>query len=309
MEITRYYCNGKLVQTKDVYHFKESSESKEIGEMLASPRFSDMIYEDDIKEIIRLVINRARENPMNILLTGSAGTGKSSTAKLFAVELGRPFVYLNGQMGAKKIIEILTNVKENALVLFDEIHSWSVKSSEIIYPVIQDNELVTDGKIIDMKNLMFIACTTEPQEIPRPLRERFKQIELEELHGDKLSMLLEKKGCDFLTAEGILDYTSNIRIINNLLDMMDLYGCYSYNNLIKVFNLKKINIKTGLSALQEKYLEVLGKSEKPIGLRSLGLILKKSEDYIKNEIESDLIRKDLVSISGRGRTIPDKQKV
>jgi len=272
-----------------------------IGEELTAPQFEDLIYEENVKEILRLIIQKARKENINLLLFGQEGTGKSSTGRMLSVETGRPFIYLNGNMRSEKVINILSNLKPNCLVLIDEIHSWNTKTSEIIYPAIQDGELAVDGKIVPL-DCMFVATTTEPQALSKPLRNRFQEIELSELDKDLLMELLEKKGCNKQVSEYLLNFSTNIRILNNLLNMMQLYGDYSLKTLEKVFRLKKINLYSGLSDLQEKYLEIV-KKHKKVGVRIISLFLRKSEDYIKYEIEPDLIKKGYIAITSRGREI------
>ncbi len=302
-EIINYYENGELIKRVTKRIISSEVEVEKYGEELTKPCFEDVVYEDNVKQAVRLVIENAKQMPINILLWGGAGTGKTTTAKMFAVELNRPFVYLNGQMSVKKITEIMTNLKPNALVLFDEIHNMPDRVAEVMYPAIQDGEFGIDGKVVKLENIMFIGTTTEPQMLPKPLKDRFKQVELEELSKDKLQVLLEKQGVGKKVIEYLLNHTTNIRIINNLLEMMMLYGDYSEENLIKVFRLKKINLYNGLSDLQNKYLEILKKQLKPISLRALCLMLGKSEDYLKLEVEGELIKKELIIVTSRGREI------
>lgn len=290
----------------DVIWFSDENskpEKKEegIGEIIKKPKLEDMVYPENIGEIIKLLIKKTKKKNINLLFYGGQGTGKSSTGKMLAVETNRPFVYLNGAMNKNKIIEILTNLKPNSLVLIDEIHSWNTKNSEIIYPAIQDNELVIDGKSYEL-DCMFIATTTEPQEIPKPLRDRFQEIELEELDTELLKEVLKKKGCPDEVCDYLLNFTTNMRVLENVLEMMDLYGDYNMKNLRKVFKLKRIDINKGLSEIQEKYLEYL-KRQKKAGARIIGLHLKKSENYLKYEVEPDLIRKGLIVTTSRGREI------
>jgi Holliday junction resolvasome RuvABC ATP-dependent DNA helicase subunit len=202
---------------------------------------------------------------------------------------------------------MLLNAKDNAIVLIDEIHNLPEKVAEIIYPAIQDNEIYSNGEKIKL-NLMFIGTTTEPEKLPKPLLNRFKLIEFEELGIEKMREVLLKKGLIDEVINPLLNFTNNFRIINNVLDMMKLYGDFTELNLRKVFRLKKIDIYTGLSEYQEKYLEMLKNSEKPIGLRQIGLRLRKSEDYIKYEIEPDLIRKSMIFISSKGRELEPAMK-
>jgi len=290
---------------KDDFEDFEEEEDEKIGEILQYPKISDMIYKENIKEIMNLIIKKARKKRINLLLYGQQGTGKTTSAKMIACETNRPFIYINGNMTKKRIIDILLKAKENSIILVDEIHNISESIGEVIYPAIQDNEVYLDGKKIELE-LMFIATTTEPQELAKPLRDRFKEIELEELEKEQLKQVLKNKGCNDKVSDYLLNFTTNIRIINNLLEMINLYGDYTEENLIKVFRLKRINLYSGLSDIQEEYLKVV-KRLKKVGCRIISLFLRKSEDYIKYEIEPDLIKKGYIIITSRGREIsPDK---
>jgi len=302
--VNTFDSEGNLIRRVRTHSYIIGEEIKEKhGEDLIKPVFSDVIYENNVGEAVKLLIDNAKRMPINILLFGGQGTAKTTTGKMLSVELKRPFVYLNGLMSQKKVLEIITNLKDNSLVLIDEIHNMSDRVAEILYPAIQDGEVGADGKIIKLDNIMFVGTTTEPQQLPKPLRDRFKQIELEELGKEKLEIYLEKRGLSKEVINYLLTHTTNIRVINNLIEMMSLYGDCSEENLIKVFRLKKINLYSGMSDLQEKYLDILKKQKKPFSLRAICLTLGKSEDYIKNEVELELMKKQLIVVSSRGREI------
>lgn len=292
----------KRVTTIDIEPIREK-----VGEYLISPKKEDVVLNPLMKETIDLVLNRARLKPINLLLFGGAGTGKTTIGKMFAVELSRPFVYLNGEMNVEKVREIMLNLKDNSLVLLDEIHNLREKVAEILYPAVQDGEIGDNGKIIYLNNVMFVGTTTEPERLPKPLLDRFKQIELSELGKEELKKVLIKKGCEEKSADILLNYSTNMRILNNLLDMCNLYGSPIEPNIVKVFRLKNINIYSGLSKLQEDYLSILKKSDKPIGLRLLCLKLGKSEDYLKLEVEGELIKKGMILVTSRGRQLSETE--
>jgi Holliday junction resolvasome RuvABC ATP-dependent DNA helicase subunit len=168
------------------------------------------------------MLEKAKTERINLLFYGQQGTGKTTTAKMFAVELNKPFVYLNGTMSKEKIMEVLLNSKRNSLILIDEIHSWRESIAELIYPAIQDNELIINGKIKKI-DYMFIGTTTEPEKLPKPLLDRFKQVELEELEGEQLRKLMLIKGCQEKAIDLILNYSNNFRIIQNIIDLIKLY--------------------------------------------------------------------------------------
>jgi len=300
IRIFDYYENGKFIKRKTI--ISPSTENFEVGTLLNGPSFEEVIYEDNVKEAIKLILEKLRTENFNILLYGNAGTGKTTTAKMLACETQRHLIYLTGSMAKKKINNMLLNAKENSIVLIDEIHNLPEKVAEIIYPAIQDNEIDIDGERKKLKDLCFIGTTTEPQSLLKPLRDRFKEIELEELSKDKLEELLKLRGCSEEITQLLLNYTTNTRVLNNILDTINLYGKINLSNLKKVFKLRGINIYSGLSKLQEKYLDIL-KEIKKASLRTLSLHLGKSSNYIMNEIEPELIKKKYILVTSRGREL------
>jgi len=83
------------------------------------------------------------EDNENFIL--SNGIISHNSSKMIACETQKPFVYITGSLGRRKIIEMLTHLKPNALILIDEIHNLSERVSEIIYPAIEYNELYLNG--------------------------------------------------------------------------------------------------------------------------------------------------------------------
>ncbi len=306
-KVTDYYINGQFQKrvVKDIK--KEQDEKLEIGEILTEPTFDDVIYDDYQKEIMELVIQKMKKGTkINLLFSGHQGTGKTLSSKMLSVETSKPFVYLNGNESKQKIKKVLLNAKDGSIVLIDEIHGLRESVAEIIYPAIQDGEIYEDG-VRKKLDLIFVATTTEPEKLPKPLLDRFKRIEFDELNGVKLKELLVKRMNEKM-ADYILNYTHNFRVINDLIETIKLYGELNEKNLVKVFRLRKINLYSGLSELQEEYIDLLKKREKPIGLRLICLYLRKSEDYIKLEVEPDLIRKEMIIITSRGRELNSQFK-
>ncbi|MHA1383248.1 MAG: AAA family ATPase [Candidatus Helarchaeota archaeon] len=287
----------KLVSCE--WDFKEI---KKIGEIIKEPLFEDVVFSDKQKEFIKLAITKLKAgHKLNLLFSGLAGTGKTYSAKMIACETQKPFVYITGSLGRRKIIDMLLDLKPNALILIDEIHNLSERVSEIIYPAIEYNELYLNGnrKIIDA---VFIGTTTEPEKLPKPLLDRFMRIEFEEPDINMTTQILKKMGLTDECINLMTNYTLNIRILKKIIDYMKLYGGLNKENLIKVFRMMKINVYSGLSEEQEAYIDYL-KEVKRAGLRNLSLVLRRSENYLKLDIEPDLIRKRMILISSRGREL------
>jgi len=276
---------------------------EKIGEIIDEPKFSDVVFTEKQEVFMKLILDRLKKGERrNLLFSGLAGTGKTYSSKMIACETQKPFLYLNGAMSKRKIINLMLSAKDNAIILIDEIHNLPEKVAEIIYSAIQDNEIYDDGKRHQLNNITFIGTTTEPESLPKPLQDRFMRIEFDEPDEQTLTKILKKMGLNDKCINLMINYTLNIRVLKKIIEYTELYGEKNEKNLIKVFRLMKINVYSGLSDEQEKYINHL-KSTKKASLRNLSLVLRRSENYIKLDIEPDLIRKQMIIISSRGREL------
>lgn len=292
----------KKIEEQFEPEIEEQFEPEIVGTYLDSPKFEDVVYNDKMKEFMKLVLMNLKKNPFPLLFTGFAGTGKTYSSKMLSVELKRPYIYLHGNMKREVIEDILIN-SDNAVICIDEIHNLRTKVAELLYPAIQDNEVSLNGELIKI-NPIFIATTTEPQSLPKPLQDRFFRVEFEEPDEVVCRQILLKMGVDEKAIEKLVNYTVNIRVLKKLVKIMDFYGDRSYNSLKKVFEIMKINLN-GFSEDQIKYINFLKSQDKPIGLRNIALKLRMSTDRIMLDIEPDLIRKNIVLVSSRGRELYD----
>lgn len=303
-KIQRFYDGDILIKEKTLWHL-ESDEPKESlkGEILNSPKFDDLVYSEKQKEFMKLVLNKLKIERLHLLLSGPAGTGKTYSAKMLACELKKPFIYLNGQMSPKRIAETIINAEKNSLILIDEIHNLPDKVSETIYPAIEYDEISQNGKMIRLKNnVIFIGTTTEPEMLPKPLLDRLFRVEFDEPDEELAKQILLKMNVNEDIAHKLLNHTLNIRILKKLIKIMQMYGEVNGENLTKLFRMMKINVYSGLSDIQDKYIEYL-KKIKIASLRNLSLVLRMSENQIKYEIETELIRKGLIVITSKGRSL------
>jgi len=287
---------------------EEKKEVKEIGEIVNFPTFKDVVYDKKQKEFMKLAIEKMKIEKINLLFSGFAGTGKTYSSKMIACETQKPFVYLTGSMGKSRILEMLQSLKPNALVLIDEIHNMSERISEIIYPAIEYGELYVDGERIEV-DCCFIGTTTEPEKLPKPLLDRFMRIEFEEPNEELVKKILEKMKVPDKVQEYLLNHTTNIRVLKKLIQYIEMYGQINEPNCVKVFRMMKINLYSGMSEEQDKYINYLKKVGKS-SLRNLSLVLRRSENYIKLDVEPELIKKSVILITSRGRELaPDFKEV
>lgn len=84
---------------------------------------------------IKDAVNSARmrnDAAPHILLTGPAGTGKTSISELISKEMESNFIYIMGPSVSKKqnIALILLGLNENDIIMIDEIHALDKSAAE-----------------------------------------------------------------------------------------------------------------------------------------------------------------------------------
>lgn len=142
------------------------------------------------------------------LFTGSAGTGKTTTARIFANELnggkGTP-IEIDGASnnGVDQVRIIIDQAKMKALdseykvYIIDECHALSNNAWQAMLKLIEEPP----------KNTIFIFCTTDPQKIPATILSRVQRYDYKKISLDgvieRLKYILEQE----IKETGDIDYT------------------------------------------------------------------------------------------------------
>ena len=112
------------------------------------------------------------------LLTGPAGTGKTSLAEIIAKSMETCIIKFVGQeLRSKEQLSVLLSVPPRGAVVFiDEIHSVSKQVMEMMYPIMEDGRMSSVGDPtlkLYLSKLCVIGATTEPGSLEKPLIDRF----------------------------------------------------------------------------------------------------------------------------------------
>lgn len=164
--------------------------------------FDDVVHQDSIITILK---NQIETNEIKnaYLFCGGAGTGKTTTARIFANEInkgeGNP-IEIDGASNnsVDNIREIIDNCKFKSLdgkykvFIIDEVHMLSIGAFNALLKTLEEPP----------KNVVFILCTTDPQKIPSTILSRvqrfeFKRIPMNKL-VDRLVYILEKEDEDIV---------------------------------------------------------------------------------------------------------------
>lgn len=235
------------------------------------------------------------EHGANLLLRGPSGYGKTTMSLAIAHYLaGKQFEYYLGSWTKFRF--------EKRVIFIDEIHS--MENPEILYP------------LMDLKytpeNHVFILATNQDGNLPEALVNRCYQFIFDDYSDEEL-LLIAREDIGFsVTDENlmlILDAGNrNPRKIKSLVDRFSTY--FRENSDISSttadYNLILSNvfgIKDGLDTLCRRYLEVLSDVGGTASITLLKNILHVDEGTIKNDIEPVLLRKSLVKITAKGRSL------
>lgn len=219
--------------------------------------FKDVVCQDNVK---RVLVNQLETNQLKqaYLFTGSAGTGKTTSARILANDANE---------GKGKPIEIdgaSNNGVDNIRVIIDDCRMKSLNSKYKIY-IIDECHMLSTGawnaflKVLEEppKGVIFILCTTDPQKIPSTILSRvqrfdFKRIPQQDI-VDRLEYILKEEGIltynvdaieyiakladggmrdAIMKLDTVLGYTNEINMDNTLACL----GVTSYDDMFKIVN-------------------------------------------------------------------------
>lgn len=169
--------------------------------------FDDMTEQRAIKDILENQI-RTKTFQHGYLFTGPAGTGKTTSARIFANMIndgkGNPIeVDAASNSGVDNIRGIIEDAKrkpldaEYKIFIIDECHSLSSGAWQALLKTLEESP----------KYAIFILCTTNPEKIPATILSRVQQYQFQKISNEgiynRLNKILEEESneIDLLTCQ------------------------------------------------------------------------------------------------------------
>lgn len=217
--------------------------------------FNDVVCQDNIKKVLTNQLETG-EIKQAYLFCGSAGTGKTTSARIFANDVnggkGKP-IEIDGASnnGVDNIRSIIDDCRMKSLdskykvYIIDEVHMLSIGAFNALLKVLEEPP----------KGVIFILCTTDPHKIPATILSRLQRFDFKRIPQfeivQRLKYILNEEGnttydieaLEYIAklADGgmrdaimkldtVLGYTTNI----TLQAVLDCLGITNYEHLLKI---------------------------------------------------------------------------
>jgi Holliday junction DNA helicase RuvB len=254
----------------------------------------EYIGQEHAKELASVMVEAADKEgrPLpNILISGSAGLGKTTLAKL--ILNGKTYNFTDGNSA---------NTRERfaGYLIIDEIHN--------VRPEICDRL----NTVLDAGGLRIIGATTNPGLLPAPFRSRFRTLPLVPYTVDDLTKIqynvVDRKGItaqyrllEEISKRGRFTPRRTLQYLAFIMDLMAVRDETTLTEQTLLDGLDMIGVdEKGLVEIDHRYLEALP-DDRPVGLQYLQAILQTDKDTIEEEIEPYLLQMKLIDRSARGR--------
>lgn len=298
---------------------------------------SEFIGQKQILEELSIYIfsvNQREDVFPHTLFIGAPGLGKTTLARLIAIELKREFKVTSGPVLDKPgvIAGILTSLKDGDILFIDEIHRMPKPCQEVLYSAMEDFALdILIGKNqtaktirLSLPKFTLIGATNKPNLLLEPLIDRFPlSFQLEYYTEEELKLILQKAAKTLnmeLPDEGALKLAKASKgIPRQALNLLRRLREFVYHKR-KVGKVRKIEVKE--SEIEEffKLLDIdewgLTPSDRrclltlyhlynggPVGLNALALASKVSPEELETICEPSLIRLGFLARTKRGRIL------
>ncbi len=207
------------------------------------PKNFDEIYGQD--QIVSILRNQLENGNLShaYLFCGPRGTGKTSTAKVFASAIngGTDIDTVELDAASNNSVDNVRDIRDNLafaptsgkykIYIIDEVHFLSPASFNALLKTLEEPP----------SHVIFILATTEPQKIPQTVLSRCQRFDFRKIEKDvlvqRLSDVLAQEGKDF-ESEALefiaLKSEGGLRDALSILDKALSYGDLTMENLLQV---------------------------------------------------------------------------
>lgn len=167
--------------------------------------FDDLTEQENVKKILEYQLAN-NENKNCYLFCGVAGTGKTTSARIFGNMLNQGIENLteldaasnNGVDDVRKIIELASTkdlISKFKVFILDEVHMLSTAAFNALLKLLEEPPLSS----------IFILCTTDPQKIPKTVLSRVQRFDFKRISNsgivNRLKHIIYTENCELLNSQ------------------------------------------------------------------------------------------------------------
>lgn len=299
--------------------------------MVRPETFSQFIGQRNAVEQIQLALQSATQrNDVidHVLLSGPAGTGKTTIAKIIANTVGTRCVEVIAKVikSPADAITNLVNLRRGDVLFIDEIHALPVSVQEYFYTAMEDYSISTISSrtrraaTINLHKFVLVGATTNEGMLTGPMLSRFGiTCQLEPYNQLNLVQIVMNAAAaqgmqvDGAAAQMVADRCRNtpriaLRQLRRIRDSATMQGDPNHISLEAAkhaYGVLGIS-KYGLTKNDIKVLRILSESDYAIGVESLVSLANIDSDTITQTIEPHLMRLGFIIRTPRGRVITNR---
>jgi len=302
------------------------------------------VGQEKAKRVLRVLLDAAkkREEPIgHLLLSGPAGLGKTTLARIIAHEMGGQLLEMVA--GSIKtphdLAQRLLGLQQNDVLFLDEIHALNRRHEEMLYSSLEDGEIDVEdqgyGTMLkqlgisaktasrtrhQLRPFTLIGCTTLLGKVSHPLRSRFRHVlNLEPYSPDELTRIAMDSShrIEFnLEPEAASEVAKRSRgtarlVVSGVAWLRDYVlasgAGLTPRSIDEAFLLRGIDAN-GLNDLDRSYLARLTASEEPLGVETLSSLLGEDMETLEESVEPFLMQQGLIMKKARGRMATEKAR-
>lgn len=289
----------------------------------------EMVGQTETVARIRIAIGGARARGVrapHLLLSGPAGHGKTTLARIVAQETDGPLVEAPGPTlrRAGDVAGILTAAEPNTVLFIDEIHRLPAIVEEILYEAMEDGSIsVTVGSgpsaravTLHLPPFVLVGATTRPGSLSAPLRDRFGlNLTMAPYTDEELSLIVARawdrngalytdEACSAVGERSKGVPRLAIHLAQRVLDVAALAGTETIGADLATQALEAFGVgEGGIDETDLRILEalVITFSGQPAGLANLAQALDLDVSTIQEQHEGALVRAGLMVRTHSGR--------
>ncbi|MBE9227263.1 Holliday junction branch migration DNA helicase RuvB [Phormidium sp. LEGE 05292] len=306
-------------------------EQEKQEETLRPPRLADYIGQKELKEVLTIAIQAAknRGEPLDhLLLYGPPGLGKTTMSLILAAEMevNCKITTAPALERPRDIVGLLMSMKQGDILFIDEIHRLSRMAEELLYPAMEDFRVditIGKGQVAKTRSLplapfTLVGATTRIGSLTSPLRDRFGIIHrLRFYEPEELTQIVQRTAEILktpITPEGATEIARRARgtprIANRLLKRVRDYTQVKASgeitqkiasDALTLFNVDPMGLDWTDRLILKTMIENFNGG--PVGLETIASATGEDSQTIEEVYEPYLMQIGLMQRTHRGRTV------